>query len=167
MNEIKFKGKPIHVTGSFPKMGSIAPSFELVSQDLSTKSLSSFEDKNKILNIFISLDTPVCSKSMHAFNAKASAITDVVIINISMDLPFAASRFCKAENLENVITLSAFRSSFPEDYGVNITDGALKGLTARAVLVLGKDNKVLHSELVSEITQEPDYEAAISSLKSV
>ncbi len=166
MNEIKFKGQPVSISGTFPKKGSQAPSFTLVAQDLRACDLSSFEGKNKILNIFISLDTPVCSKSMHAFNSKASALSDVVILNISMDLPFAASRFCKAEHLENVITLSAFRSSFPEDYGVKIAKGPLEGLCARAVLVLGKDNKILHSQLVSEITEEPDYESALTSLKS-
>lgn len=165
MNEVKFKGQPVHITGTLPKVGSQAPSFELVNQDLSVINLDSFKNKIKILNIFISLDTPVCSKSMHAFSAEVHSLTDCVLINISMDLPFAASRFCKAEHLENVITLSAFRSDFPENYGVKIVDGPLQGLLARAVLVLGKDNKVLHSQLVPEITQEPDYKAAISSIK--
>ena len=166
MSEVKFKGQPVSLSGTFPNAGSQAPSFELVGQDLSTSYLSSFENKKKILNIFPSLDTPTCSKSMHAFNAKASAISDVVILNISMDLPFAAARFCKAEHLEKVITLSAFRSTFAEDYGVKIAKGALQGLCTRAVLVLGKDNIILHSELVSEITEEPNYEAALNSLKT-
>lgn len=137
----------------------------LVNQDLSVTKLDFFKNKFKILNIFISLDTPVCSKSMHAFSSEVNALTDCVLMNISMDLPFATSRFCKAEHLENVITLSAFRSDFPEKYGVKITDGPLEGLLARAVLVLGKDNTVLYSELVSEITQEPDYKTALNSIK--
>ena len=160
-----FKGQPIHVKNSLPKTGSKAPSFELVGQDLKVVNLSSFKEKIKILNVFISLDTPVCSKSMHTFNKEANSLSNVVVINISMDLPFAASRFCKAENMENVVTLSAFRSSFANDYGVKIVDGPLEGLCARAVFVLGEDDNILYSELVSEITQEPNYEAALNSIK--
>ena len=163
MKEIRFKGKAIHIKGVLPKVGSSAPSFELVGQDLSPISLASFGNKRKILNIFVSLDTSVCSKSIHTFNTEVKGISDLIVINISMDLPFAASRFCKSENIDNVVTLSAFRSTFPEDYGVKIIDGPLEGLCARAVLTLGKDNKVLYTELVPEITQEPDYQAAIKS----
>ena len=136
MTQVTFKGQPVEINGTLPKAGSQAPSFELVGQDLSTSTLDSFKDKKKILNIFISLDTPVCSISLQSFNTKAGAIADVVVLNISLDLPFAASRFCKAAHLDNIITLSAFRSSFAEDYGVKIAKGPLKDLCARAVLVL-------------------------------
>lgn len=163
MADITFKGQPVHTTGNLPQKGSQAPSFELVGQDLKPMKLDAFQGKKKVLNIFISLDTPVCSKSIHNFNTKAGSMKDVVILDISMDLPFTASRFCKAEGV-HATTLSAFRSSFPDDYGVKIIDSPLQGLCARAVVTLDQNNKVLYSELVTEITHEPNYEAALASL---
>ncbi|MFZ0564670.1 MAG: thiol peroxidase [Chlamydiales bacterium] len=164
MAEVAFKGKPVHVGGMFPKVGSVAPPFELVCQDLSVKNLSSFGNQKKVLNIFVSLDTSVCSQSVHTFHKRLSQEPNLIVLNISMDLPFAAARFCKAEQLENVLTLSAFRNNFAEDYGVKILDGPLEGLCARALIVLGSDNKVLYSQLVSEITDQPDYQAAVDAV---
>jgi thiol peroxidase len=162
MAETKFKGKKISLRGELPQIGSMAKSFELLDQSFKTVTLESFGKKKKILNIFISLDTPVCSQSIRSFQSHVKSIPDLVVLNISMDLPFAAARFCKQENIDNVITLSAFRSSFPLDYGVEVAEGALKGLCARAVFVLGEDNRILYKELVSEITQEPNYNAALN-----
>lgn len=157
MLEITLKGKKIHVKGPLLTVGSKAPNFKLLDKDLNPVDMVSLGERKKLLNIFVSLDTGVCAKSIHTFYEKAKSIPDLVILNISLDLPFAASRFCQTEKLDNVITLSAFRSSFPDDYGVRITDGPLQGLCARAVILLDKDNTVLYQELVPEITQEPDY----------
>lgn len=162
MQEVTFKGQLTHIRGFLPQVGSKAPNFELVSQDLSVVTLDSLGSQKKLLNIFVSLDTSVCSKSIHTFYEQARSIPHLVVVNISMDLPFAASRFCKEEKLENVLTLSAFRSSFARSYGVEIVDGPLQGLLARAVFVLGEENEILYSELVSEITKEPNYRAALS-----
>lgn len=157
MLEITLKGEKIHIKGPLLRVGAKAPSFELVDQDLQVVDLYSLGDSKKILNVFVSLDTSVCAKSIHTFYEKAKSVPNLEILNISLDLPFAASRFCQAENLEKVKTLSAFNSSFPDDYGLRITDGPLRGLCARAVIVLDEDNRVLYQELVPEITQEPDY----------
>jgi thiol peroxidase len=165
MAQVTFKGNPIQIKGSLPSVGSKAPDFRLTMQDLKKVGLNDFSGKKKILNIFISLDTPVCSKSMHEFSAKIEGKSNAIVLNISEDLPFAASRFCNTEGLKNTITLSAFHSSFTKDYGVEIGEGALEGLSARAVLVLDTDNKVLYSELVSEITQEPKYEEALKYIE--
>ena len=164
MIEIKFKGQPLHVKGPLLAVGSQAPSFELVDQDLKVVTLESLGHKKKILNIFISLDTPVCAQSILSFEDHARKLSDLVILDISMDLPFAASRFCKGHELGRAMTLSAFRSSFPKDYGIRIEDGPMRGLCARAVVVLGEDNRILYNELVPEITQEPDYKAALRAL---
>jgi len=164
MATVNFKGNPIQIKGNLPECASIAPNFELVKQDLGTLDLNSLGKQKKLLNIFVSLDTPICSQSIHNFYQDSRGMSNLAILNISMDLPFAASRFCKQENLDKVTTLSAFRSSFPDDYGVRILDGPLKGLSARAVFLLGEDNTVLYRELVPEITQEPDYEAALRHL---
>ncbi len=156
-------GNPIDVSGSFPKVGDAAPDFKLVNKDLADVSLADFAGKKKILNIVPSLDTPVCATSTKKFNDAAS--DKVAVIVISADLPFAQSRFCSAE-APNVATLSTMRGGdFMTAYGVAITSGPLAGITARAVLVLDEANKVVHAELVPEIKQEPNYEAALATLK--
>jgi thioredoxin-dependent peroxiredoxin len=165
MIEITFKKTPTQVNGPLPPQGSQAADFELVDQELNTVTLDSLGSKRKLLNVFISLDTSVCAKSIQEFHDKVSKAGELAVLNISMDLPFAAARFCKQGNLEGVKTLSAFKSTFPDNYGIRIMDGPLSGLCARAVFVLDKDNSILYSELVPEITQEPDYDAAIDALK--
>ena len=163
MATITFKGSPTHTSGDLPKVGSKAPDFKLVKQDLSEVSLASFRGKKKILSIFPSIDTSVCATSVRHFNEKASKMPGVAMLNVSADLPFAAKRFCGAEGLTGVETLSTFRGSFANDYGVRLTDGPLAGLCARAVVVLDADDKVLHTEMVSEIAQEPNYVAALAA----
>ena len=161
MSQVTLKGNPVEVAGLLPKVGAQAADFTLVAKDLSEATLASYAGKRKILNIFPSVDTPTCATSVRTFNAEASALKNTVVLCISQDLPFAQARFCGAEGLENVQTLSAFRSpAFAKDYGVAIASGPLKGLTARAVVVLDEHNQVLHVELVSEIANEPDYAAA-------
>jgi thiol peroxidase len=158
-------GNPVNIVGSLPAKGSSAADFTLTAKDLKDVSLSAWAGKRKILNIVPSLDTPTCQKSTRVFNEKANAMANAVVLVVSGDLPFAMSRFCGAEGLENVVTLSTFRNrDFHQKYGVDITDGPLKGLTARAVVVLDADNKVLHSQLVPEIKEEPDYAAALAVL---
>jgi thiol peroxidase len=157
-------GTPISVVGNFPKVGDTAPQFKLVSGDLSEVSLSDFAGKKKLLNIVPSLDTGVCAMSTKKFND--AAINGVVTLVISADLPFAQGRFCGAEGTKNVVTLSTMRGAeFKRNYGVDITDGPLAGVTARAVVVLDENNKVLYSELVPEIKSEPNYAAALAALK--
>jgi len=163
MAQITFRGNPIHTSGELPAKGERAPAFELVGADLSTATLERYAGKKKIVNIFPSIDTSVCAASVRKFHEKASGLPGVVVLDVSADLPFAAKRFCAAEGLENVATLSTFRSSFATDYGVKMTDGPLAGLCARAVLVLDADDRVVHRELVPEIAQEPDYAAALAA----
>lgn len=168
MTTVTFKGEPLNVAGSFPRVGDSARSFMLVDKDLNDVSLSQFAGRRKILNIVPSLDTPVCALSTRKFNEAASLLPNTVVIVISADLPFAQSRFCAMENLQNVVTLSTMRGrDFHKDYGVMITDYPLAGLTARAVIVLDENDKVLHSELVQEITKEPDYEAALTAARYI
>ena len=158
-------GNPIAIAGKFPQKGDTAPAFSLVAKDLSDVALVSFAGKHKILHIFPSIDTPACATSVRQFNAKANGLPNTVVLCISADLPFAQARFCGAEGLDNVITLSTLRGrEFSEAYGVAITSGPLAGLTARAVVVLDENDKVIHSELVSEIKNEPDYAAALAAL---
>lgn len=163
MAEIKLHGNPIHTNNEIPQSGSVLPDFSLTAKDLSDKSLKDFAGKNIILNIFPSIDTPVCATSVRKFNAECSKKENTVVLCISADLPFAQSRFCGAEGLDNVITLSSFRSDFAENYGLNIIDGPLAGLTARAVIVADITGKIIYQELVPEIAQEPDYEQALNS----
>ena len=159
-------GTLIDVAGTFPQIGATAPVFSLTNKDLSDVRLDAYADKRKVLNIVPSLDTGVCAESTRKFNARAGEAANTVVLVISADLPFAASRFCAAEGLNNVVTLSTFRHpEFKKAYGVDITSGPLAGVTARAVVVLDEHNKVLHAELVPEIKQEPDYDAALASLK--
>lgn len=166
MAQVTLRGNPVQVEGELPKTGTQAPDFTLTAGDLSDATLATFAGKRKVLNIFPSVDTPTCATSVRKFNAQANELTNAVVLCISTDLPFAQARFCGSEGLENVKNLSDFRDSdFAVDYGVSITDGPLKGLTARAVVVLDENDNVLHSELVSEIGQEPNYEAALAVLK--
>ena len=165
MTEITLQGNKINTNGDVPKVGSVAPDFVLVDSDLNDISLSSYDGKNIILNIIPSLDTPVCQKSTKIFNEKASSLSDVVVLAVSADLPFAMKRFCSAESIESVKPMSMMRSrNFAKDYGVLLVDGPLSGITARAVVVIDKDKKIIHSELVQEIANEPNYEAALNSL---
>ena len=165
MGTVTLRGNPVATSGDLPKVGGYAPSFRLVSRDLNDVGLEDFKGKWKVLNIFPSIDTPTCAMSVRKFNEKADKFKDAVVLCISEDLPFAMKRFCGTEGLERVQPLSLMRGShFAEDYGVRIMGGPLKGLTARACLVLDKDNKVLHAELVKEIGDEPDYEAALAAL---
>ena len=165
MTEITLQGNKINTNGEIPKVGSQAPDFILVDSDLNDVSLSNFEDKNIILNVIPSLDTPVCQKSTKIFNEKASVLSDVVVLAVSADLPFAMKRFCTTESIDSVKPMSMMRSrNFAKDYGVLIIDGPLSGITARAVIVIDKEKKIIHSELVQEIANEPDYDAALNSL---
>ncbi|MCW1735306.1 thiol peroxidase [Anaerorudis cellulosivorans] len=165
MANITFKGQPIHTCGELPKVGEEAPDFTLVKSDLSEAKLSDFRGKYVVLNIFPSLDTGVCAASVRRFNKEAAALKNTVVLCISADLPFAAGRFCTTEGIENVITLSTFRNpSFGEQYGLTIVDGPMKGLLARAVIVVNPEGKIVYKELVPEIAQEPDYNSAINSI---
>ncbi|WP_375083530.1 thiol peroxidase [Providencia sp. SKLX074055] len=163
---VKLKGNDIAVNGVFLQSGTKAKPFTLVAKDLSEATLETYAGKRKVLNIFPSVDTGVCAASVRKFNQLANDLDNTVVLCISADLPFAQARFCGAEGLDNVVTLSTFRSpSFSDDYGVAIASGPLKGLTARSVVVLDENDKVIYSQLVSEITEEPDYDNALNSLK--
>jgi thiol peroxidase len=166
MSQVTLGGKPIDVAGAFPSTGQQAADFTLVGRDLGDLTLASFAGKRKVLNIVPSLDTPTCATSTRKFNVAAAGLTNTVVVVVSGDLPFAAARFCTTEGIENVVSASTFRGhEFAKSYGVDITSGPLKGLTARAVVVLDEQNKVLHSELVSEIKTEPNYDAVLAVLK--
>jgi thiol peroxidase len=165
MAKIKLKGNPINTNGELPKIGSRAPGFKLTAVDLGGKSLADYAGMRKILNIFPSIDTPTCALSVRQFNQRAAALKNTVVLCISADLPFAQKRFCGAEGVGNVVTLSMMHDRhFGLDYGVLIQDGPLASLTARAVVVLDENDKVLHTELVPEIANEPDYDAALKAL---
>lgn len=165
MAQVTLRGNPVQVEGELPKVGQQAPAFSLVSASLADTPLASFAGKRKVLNIFPSIDTPTCATSVRTFNAEAGKLANTVVLCISADLPFAQKRFCGAEGLQNVVTLSTLRGrEFLKDYGVAIAEGPLAGLAARAVLVLDENDKVLHSELVPEIGEEPDYAAALAVL---
>ncbi|OPH34146.1 thiol peroxidase [Moraxella equi] len=164
-SQITLGGNAVDVAGEFAKVGETVADFVLVGNDLADVKLSDFAGKRKILNIFPSIDTGICATSVRVFNQKVGELDNTVVLCISADLPFAQARFCGAEGLDNVKTLSAFRNAdVAKNLGVAMTSGALAGLTARAVIVLDTDNKVLHSELVPEIKQEPDYDKALASL---
>lgn len=165
MATITLRGTPFQTNGDLPKVGSDAPGFRLVAGDLKDMTLHDYAGKRKVLNIFPSIDTPVCQTSVRKFNERASALKDTVVINISADLPFAQARFCGAEGLKDVHNLSMMRgAAFGKDYGVLIENGPFAGITARAVVVLDANNKVLHSELVTEVAHEPNYDAALKAL---
>jgi thioredoxin-dependent peroxiredoxin len=165
MAQITMRGNPINTVGDLPAVGSPAPSFTLTGSDLSPVSSEQFQGKPVLLNIFPSVDTPVCATSVRTFNERAAA-TGLSVLCVSEDLPFAQARFCGAEGIENVETASAFRDSFGQDYGLTIADGPFAGLLARAVVVIGTDGNVAYSELVPEIANEPNYDAALDALSA-
>ena len=165
MARIELKGNPIQTSGELPAVGTPAPDFVLVGKDLSELSLGDLAGKWILLNIFPSLDTPTCAMSVRRFNTEAAARPDVKVLCISADLPFAHGRFCETEGIENVINLSNFRSeAFGRDYGALITTGPLSGLLSRAIVIIGPDGRVTYTEQIPEITEEPDYGAALSFL---
>jgi thiol peroxidase len=168
MATITLKGNPIHTIGELPALGAQAPELRgLVNGDLQEVSLAAYKGKRKILNIVPSLDTGVCATSTRKFNERAGGLANTVVLVVSSDLPFAAKRFCTTEGLKNVVPLSLMRSrDFAKDYGVLITDGPLAGITARAVVVLDGDDKVVYRQLVPEIGQEPDYDAALKTVQA-
>jgi thiol peroxidase len=163
MAQITLRGNSINTVGELPAVGSQAPGFALTGTDLGVVSSEQFGDKPVLLNIFPSVDTPVCATSVRTFNERVAG-SGVSVLCVSNDLPFAQKRFCGAEDIENVTTASAFRDSFGEDYGVTIADGPMAGLLARAVVVIGADGNVAYAELVPEIAQEPNYDAALRAL---
>ena len=165
MAQITLRGNPINTVGELPAVGSPAPGFTLTGTDLGAVTDEQFRGKPLLLNIFPSVDTPVCSASVRKFNESAAA-GGVTVLNVSKDLPFAQKRFCGAEGIENVTSASAFRDSFGEDYGITITDGPMAGLLGRAVVVIGADGNVAYTELMPEIGQEPNYDAALAALSS-
>ncbi|MFA7594224.1 MAG: thiol peroxidase [Thiohalobacteraceae bacterium] len=165
MAKITLHGNPINTNGELPKVGSQAPAFTLVDAELNDRSLADYKGKKKLLNIVPSLDTPVCATSTKKFNDHAKDRDDVVMLVIAADLPFAMERFCTGESIDKVIPLSMMRNrNFAKDYGVLITDGPLAGITGRAVVVLDANDKVVYTELVPEIAQEPDYDKALAAL---
>lgn len=165
MAQITLRGNPINTVGELPAVGSAAPGFTLTGTDLGVIGSEQFHSKPVLLNVFPSVDTPVCATSVRTFNQRAAG-GGLHVLCVSKDLPFALQRFCGAEGIENVVAASAFRSSFGEDYGLTIVDGPMAGLLARAVLVIGADGNVAHAELVPEIAAEPNYDAALSALSS-
>lgn len=165
MAQITLKGSPIHTVGELPPVGSPAPAFVLCGSDLSDVSLADFSGKTVVLNIFPSLDTSVCQASARRFNEIASSVSGVTVLNISLDLPFAQARFCGGEGLDHVVNLSAFRNpAFGKDYGVTILDGPIAGLLSRAVVLIDPTGKIVHTEQVPEIANEPEYETVLNLL---
>jgi thiol peroxidase len=165
MAKITFKGTAVNTQGDLPAVGSPAPDFKLTAGDLSEKSLSDFKGKKVVLNIFPSIDTGTCAASVRKFNEKASGLENTVVLCISRDLPFAQGRFCAAENLENVITLSEYKdNNFSDAYQVKFADGPLTGLLSRSVVVIDEEGKVSYTEQVAETTEEPDYDKALAAL---
>lgn len=164
--KVNFLNQPVTLLGEQPQVGSLAPNFNAVKGDLSTLQLSELKGKRIVLNIFPSLDTEVCAASVRHFNQAASTLDNTIVLCISKDLPFAQTRFCTTEGLKNVVPISVFRSSsFDKAYGLLIEEGPLKGLEARAVIIVGEEGQILYSEVVEEITNEPNYEAALTALK--
>src|SRR5882757_3881165 len=163
MAQITLRGNSINTIGELPAIGTPAPGFTLTGTDLGAVSSEQFKGKPVLLNVFPSVDTPVCATSVRTFNERAAG-TGVTVLCVSNDLPFAQKRFCGAEDIENVTTASAFRDSFGEDYGVTIADGPMAGLLGRAIVVIGADGNVAYTELVPEIAQEPNYDAALAAL---
>lgn len=164
MAEITLRGNPIHTVGELPAVGDPAPAYSLTGTDLGAVGSDDYAGQPVILNIFPSIDTPTCATSVRTFNERAAEREDVNVVCVSADLPFAQSRFCGAEGIENVKPASAFRSSFGSDFGVTMADGPLSGLLARAVVVVGADGNVAYTELVPEIGSEPNYDAALAVL---
>ncbi len=165
MATVTLKGSPVHTSGQLPAKGTTAKDFKLVKTDLSEVTLKTYDGKFKILNIFPSIDTPTCATSVRKFNEEATKLKNVVVLNIAADLPFAMKRFCGAEGINNCDSLSTFRSTFGKDWGLEFTDSVLNGLLSRAIVVLSTDNKVLHTEQVAEIADEPNYAAALAAVR--
>ena len=166
MTQITLEGNPFNTVGELPSVGSKAPDFTLTNTDLADVSLADYAGKKVVLNIFPSLDTPVCADSIRRFNQDAGGIDNTAVLCISADLPFAFARFCSTEGIDNVVSLSVFKNpAFGKDYGVGIEEGVLSGLLSRAVVVVGEDGNVAYTEQVPEIAQEPDYDAALAALK--
>ena len=165
MAQTALRGNPVNTSGDLPAIGDAAPAYSLIGADLGPVSSDDFSGQRVVLNIFPSIDTPTCANSVRAFNERAADLDNTTVVCVSADLPFAQGRFCGAEGIENVKTASTFRSpDFLEDYGVGMVDGPLSGLCARAVVVVDESGKVAHTQLVGEIGEEPDYDAAISAL---
>ncbi len=165
MATVTLKGNTIHTSGELPKVGSKAPDFKLTATDLSTKTLNDFKGQNVVLNIFPSVDTGTCAQSVRQFNKEAAALNNTKVVCVSRDLPFAFSRFCGAEGIENVVSLSDFKDgNFGKTYGLNFVDGPLEALHSRCVVVINKDGIVTHAEQVGEIVDEPNYQAALDAL---
>lgn len=162
MAQITLGGKPVNTVGELPAIGAPAPDFTLTGADLGAVSSAQFRGKPLLLNIFPSVDTPTCATSVRTFNERAAA-SGLAVVCVSKDLPFAQKRFCGAEGIENVTTASAFRDSFGTDYGIAIADGPMAGLLGRAVVVIGADGTVVYSELVPEVANEPNYDAALAA----
>ena len=165
MADITLHGDPVHTIGNLPEVGSTVKNFKLVSVDLKEKTNQDFSGKKTIFNIFPSIDTGVCQAAARKFNEKAADLENTVVINVSKDLPFALNRFCAAEGLDNVVSLSDYRGTFGDDYGVKIGDSPMEGLLSRAVIVADENGKVLYTEQVSEIAEEPNYDKALNALK--
>lgn len=165
MATITLKGSPVQTSGNLPQVGGTAPAMNLVKNDLSEVTLANYAGKKKIVSIFPSLDTGTCAASVRAFNKNAAELTNVVVLNVSADLPFAQARFCGAEGIDKVETLSTFRSTFAQDWGLEIVDGPLAGLCSRVIIVLDENNKVMHAQQVGEIVDEPNYGLALEALK--
>lgn len=165
MSNITLKGNAIHTSGELPAVGTQATDFKLVASDLSIKSLHDFKGHNLVLNIFPSVDTGICAASVRNFNKSASSLENTTVLCISRDLPFAQSRFCGAEGIENVVMLSDFNTAqFGKDYGLNIIDGPMAGLHSRCIVVINPDGKIIYTEQIGEIVEEPNYEMALASL---
>jgi thioredoxin-dependent peroxiredoxin len=164
MAVITDKGRTIHTSGSLPAKGTIVPDFRLVGSNFEEVGLDAWKGMKKVVSVFLSVDTSVCRAGIRSFNLHASELPGVVVLNVSGDLPFAQSRFCAAEGLKNVVVLSSYRSTFAKDWGLQMVDGPFAGLCSRAVIVLDEQNRVLYTEQVPELGQEPNYQAAIAKL---
>jgi thiol peroxidase len=164
MATTSLRGNPVHTVGDLPAVGSTAPAYTLTGNDLADVSSADFAGRRVVLNIFPSLDTATCAASVRRFNLLAASLEDTVVVCVSADLPYAMRRFCGAEGIDDVVTASVFRSSFGTDYGVVMTDGPMRGLLARSVVVIDRDGRVLHTEVVPDIGTEPDYDAAVAAL---
>lgn len=164
MATITFQGKPINTIGDLPAVGSQAPDFKLTNRKMQDVGLDAFAGKRKVLNIVPSLDTPTCATSTRKFNEKAAHLDNTVVLAVSADLPFAQVRFCEIEGIKHVVPLSSFRSDFAQDYGVELQDSILAGLTARAIVIIDENDKIVYTQLVNEIADEPDYASALAIL---